>query len=468
MKTDIVSEGKQTDWKMVEELALKSRKIFLKKLSRNDTSWSMPGGSNQSGFYVPRDIRESRFFPALEPRKDLPHIEEAKCPSYWPQADTVRDDSHIRYFTNKTSECHFTRIPKELFQLLNPASWLLGGTLVAPEGLAHHWFMVIDSQSAAAELLETRLDVSSDFHFGLFDPAALSSASKDQSEEAAQLEAEIQAALLAGTIESLLLKYSRLPSPEQLSKQARNMHLKTMGYGDLNPWELERPGDAVMRISRDIEYAVYRQHELRLRAVEVAAILAKHKSAASAAVQGFRALDAAFLSASQQRKSRGGRSFESHLDYLLRAGGVRSQPQAILGQRRPDFVMPDARTVRDADRKDYYAAAILSAKTTLRERWKQITHERFNCSIFLATVDDRISVETLNELREAEITLVVPESMKAVKTESLYRNDSNVISFRSFFDDAIAVMRPNLLLESGMILARQRRPRTRVRKSLKQ
>jgi hypothetical protein len=468
MKADTVEEGKQADWMLVEQFVLKSRQILLKKLSRNDTSWAMPGGSNQSGFYVPRDIRESSYFPALESRKDLPHIQEAQCPSYWPQADTVRDDSRIRYFTNKTSECHFTRIPKEVFQHLNPASWLIGGTLVEPVGVAHHWFMVIDSQTSAAELLETRLDISSDFHFGLFDPAALSSATKDQSEEAAKLEAEIEAALLAGTIEKLLLKYSRLPSPEQLSKQARNSYLQTMGYEDLNPWEIERPGDAVMRISRDIEYAVYKRHELRLRAVEVAATLAKHDSSASAAVQGFRALDSAFLSASQQRKSRGGRSFENHLDHLLHAGGVRFEPQAILGQRRPDFVMPDANTVRDPDRKDYYAAAILSAKTTLRERWKQITHERFNCSIFLATVDDRISAETLSELRDAEITLVVPESMKANKTESLYRNDSNVISFRSFFDDALAVMRPSLLLESGILLARQRRPRKRVRKSLKQ
>jgi hypothetical protein len=463
MNLEVADTDALMKWDLMEQFVQKSQQLLLKKLSRNDTSWAMPGGSNQSGFYVPRDIRESGFFPRLEGRDDLPHIQEAECPSYWPQINEVRDDSLIRYFTNKTSECHFTRIPKEPFQNLSPASWLLGGTLLEAEGSVNHWFMVIDSQSSGAELLETRLDISADFHFGLFNPSALSSSSKDQSEEAAHLEAEIDAALRAGKIESLLVKYSRLPSPEHLSKQARMSYLESMGYEDLDPWKVERPGDAVMRISRDIEFTVYKKHELRLRAVEVAAVLSRHASPASAAVQGFRALDSVFLSASQQRKSRGGKSFESHLSHLLHAGGVKFEPQAVLGQRRPDFVMPDARTVTSPDRTDYYAAAILSAKTTLRERWKQITHERFNCSIFLATVDDRISRETLEELREAEITLVVPESMKTKKTESLYRNDSNVISFRSFFDEALAGKRPALLYESGMLLAQRSRPRKRVR-----
>jgi len=180
--------------------------------------------------------------------------------------------------------------------------------------------------------------------------------------------------------------------------------------------------------------------------VEVAKVLAQHDRSATAAVRGFASLNSIFLSASQQRKSRAAKSFETHLAAMLKAGGVRFEAQAILGQRRPDFVLPDQATVALDTQRRYEDAAILSAKTTLRERWKQITHERFNCAIFLATVDDRVSKEALADLQKAEITLVVPESLKMKTNESLYYHDTNVISFREFFDEELARKRPTLLL----------------------
>lgn len=199
-----------------------------------------------------------------------------------------------------------------------------------------------------------------------------------------------------------------------------------------------------MRISRDIEFSIYRRHELRMRAVEVAKVFAGHDRIATAAVRGFPSLDALFLSASQQRKSRAGKSFEAHLATMLKAGGVRFEAQAILGQRRPDFVLPDRATIALNKNRRYEEAAILSAKTTLRERWKQITHERFNCAIFLATVDDRVSSESLTELSSIGVTLVVPESLKTSK-ETYYGSASNVITFRQFFDDEVFEQRPSLL-----------------------
>jgi transcriptional regulator NrdR family protein len=77
-------------------------------------------------------------------------------------------------------------------------------------------------------------------------------------------------------------------------------------------------------------------------------------------------------------------------------------------------------------------------------RWKQITHERFNCAIFLATVDDRVSRQALDEMQSAGIGLVVPESLKTSK-ETFYSGHANVISFRNFFDDEIKTNRPALL-----------------------
>lgn len=441
-------EQNADQWSLIEAFVARSRKLFLKKLSRNDASWANDGGGHQYGFYVPRAVRESDFFPELHAREDIPHILEAECPSFWPQTGEIRSDSGIKFYSNKGSECHFTRIPAELFAGLNPASWLLGGTLLEPEGTAHHWFMVLDSTSADAEMLESQLDIQANFHFGVFSPTDFKKTSSIEVDEAAELIDEIDTALRNGTIEALVTKYSRLPSPDALASEARADFLKSVRTKEFDPWSIKRPGDALMRVSRDIEFSIYRRYELRMRAVEVAQVLAGHERTATAAVRGFPSMNSIFLSASQQRKSRAGKSFEAHLAAMLRAGGVKFEAQAILGQRRPDFVLPNQATVALDKNRRYEDAAILSAKTTLRERWKQITHERFNCAIFLATVDDRVSKEALNELRSSEITLVVPESLKMKTNESFYYNDQNVISFREFFDEELAAKRPAILLSA--------------------
>ncbi len=72
------------------------------------------------------------------------------------------------------------------------------------------------------------------------------------------------------------------------------------------------------------------------------------------------------------------------------------EEQAVTGGRRPDFVLPGL-VVLNSKSRSYNDALILSAKTTLRERWKQITMEKFNCDLFLATVDDRVSFEAIEE-----------------------------------------------------------------------
>src|SRR5690606_38805837 len=101
----------QSLWAQLEQWAASSRQLFIKKLSRNDTSWADDKGKHQAGFYVPRTIRESDFFPALEadnPQK--PHIFHAACHVLWPQTGEVTT-SHMRHYSNKGPESHFTGVP---------------------------------------------------------------------------------------------------------------------------------------------------------------------------------------------------------------------------------------------------------------------------------------------------------------------------------------------------------------------
>ena len=112
-----------------------------------------------------------------------------------------------------------------------------------------------------------------------------------------------------------------------------------------------------------------------------------------------------------------------------------------MGGRRPDFVLPDVAALNDPQRTD---ALILSLKTTLRERWKQLGLERRHGDVFLATVDDRVSTPAIEEMARNGIVLVVPESLKKSK-EAVYADCVHVITFRQFFDQRVAA-HPVLLI----------------------
>jgi len=435
--------SEDSEWDLLEYWASLSDKLFLKKLSRNDTSWADDKGKHQAGFYIPSAIRESGYFPALTARDDKPHIFQSDCKTFWPQTGEHKS-SGMRHYSNKGPETHFTVIPHELFKGLSPASWLLGGRLREPVAEAHYWFMVINSVSQDAEILETALDISAEFHFDLFDPSQLLKAGALERDASEELIEQINDAISRGTLDRLLASVGNLPPPAEIAEQARTAYFKATGTRRLDPFDMVTPGDAVMRISRDFEFQIFKGYELRRRAVEIVAALRHHADMTSAAVRGFPELDRIFLSASQQRKNRAGRSFEYHLAAMLKAGSIKFEEQAILGGRRPDFVLPDKAAMLPGADRGYLDAMILSAKTTLRERWKQITHERFNSSIFLATVDDRVSRQALDEMQASDIALVVPESLKISK-EAAYTGHANVITFKDFFEDEIARKRPILL-----------------------
>lgn len=434
-------------WNTIEEWAAKSERLFVKKLSRNDTSWADDPRKHQAGFYIPREVRESGYFPTLQadnPAK--PHIFHAALRILWPQTGESTA-SHMRHFSNKGSETHVTVIARDLFRGLAPASLLVGGRLKKPVSDARYWFVVLDSVSEEAEILETALDLDADSHFDLFEPDELRKSATLERDEVAELIDRLQFALKAGTLDTFLSDYARIPSPESIATAARQEWLDAHGMTSLNPWKLSAPGDAIMEISRDVEYRIFRRLELRRRAAEVVKVLAGEQDLVTAVVRGFPDLDAVFLSASQQRKTRAGRSFEQHIAAALRAGNIRFEEQAVTGGRRPDFVLPDVLTLRLGQKRAFEEALVLAAKTTLRERWKQVSREAFHCAVFLATVDDRVPETSINEMATQGIFLVVPEKLKRSK-ETYYSKSQYVISFSELFQYELRKKRPIMLLDS--------------------
>lgn len=427
----------KADWPEILEWLGESRSVWIKKLSRNDCSWADVGGSNQGGFYVPHDIRAAAFFPALtNVNAGKPHIFEAQIQTFWPETGELKT-SRVVHYSNKGHETHLTGLPKDQFTGLTPASTVLMGAFDGPAGPTY-WGIVVDSASETASVLEAFFDLNSSFHSLLVNPADFLARARDENE---LLIEELTDALRRGTLAAFIAS-AALPSTDALALMAQEEFLRGRS-ASLDPYELDAPGNAVMEISRDIEYRQYRRAEMRHRAAEVLRILTgqgEGTDIATAVVRGFNDLNATFLSASQHRKSRAGMSFEHHIRRMLEDGGVRYKAQAVTGGRRPDFVMPDAAALEPKAR-EHDISLVLSAKTTLRERWKQITLEKFTSPIFLATVDDRISDDAILDMSGHSICLVVPESLKA----SDYDKHGNVITFAEFFRHEIRNRRPALL-----------------------
>ena len=430
----------QHAWTDIQSWIAKSSRILVKKLARNDCGWA-DGAENghQNGVYIPREIREAGFFPPLlNTNPDKPHILDALFQTLWPSTGETRI-SALKHYTNKGTEMHFTRVPRDEFSDLTPASWLLGGTVEIIGSPVHYWFMVIDSADEEAELLESMFALDSDFHFALFSPDDLPDTRLNETE---QLVEELTSALRNGTLDEFIKRVSAIPASRYFALQAQNFWLAENRKERIDPWSMLNPGDAIMRISRDIEYSLFKRAEVRFRAAQVLRTISAHADLVNAIVRGFSDLDATFLSAAQTRKSRAGRSFELHVARIFKDGNIRYEEQVILGHHRPDFVLPDVVTLRSKTRS-FDDAMIVSLKTTLRERWKQLALERINGDIFLATVDDRVTSDAIADMAENGIHLLVPESLKNSK-ETCYANKSNVITFRNFFDEEIARKRPQL------------------------
>lgn len=207
---------------------------------------------------------------------------------------------------------------------------------------------------------------------------------------------------------------------------------------ELHPYRLRAPGDVLQDLSRSYEFTVYRRHEALYSGPRLAHALfgseshLTDESAVAACIDRFEHLYAVCLSASQARRSRAGSSFEYHLGEMFKTGGIPFEPQKILDGTKPDNVLPSRDIYADKSRRSELAL-IVTLKTSLRERWKQVLKEGTRCPIYLATLDPDLSSQTLDKLAAEQITLVVPERLRDLPGAA-YDDRPAVISFRTFFD----------------------------------
>ncbi|WP_420472399.1 type II restriction endonuclease [Brevundimonas sp. FT23042] len=436
------------DASLLQRLLQSSESVFVKKLSNNDRDWAVFANKHQSGIYVPRSERDGGFFPSLAVKSradpEAGEIWESEFPISWPQVGEADKKTRLVNYRQKGEETHLTRLPKQAFSMLSPGSYLIIGRETV-EAKTRYGALTIDSNSDDALFLEDALSLPVDFQAVVRVPERQRDQIRDQLLDFAELAI---AAWKRGELAAFAARNAEMPDTATLAEMARQQYLADHNLRELNPFELSAPGDVVRKISREIELEIFRRFQLQSGAVALVRLIAGDQSAGISAativrrlIERVRDVDALMLSASQQRRSRAGYSFEHHIEAMLTAGRVPFQKQVIIeAKKRPDFILPSLKHLRGLYPGDA-AGLILSAKTTLRERWKQVQREKGAQELFLATVDEKIASNAIEDMADLGIKLVVPESLKSRDTNAgkgtEYGRHENVLSFSTFFRDVL-------------------------------
>lgn len=143
------------------------------------------------------------------------------------------------------------------------------------------------------------------------------------------------------------------------------------------------------------------------------------------------------LSSTQARRSRAGSEFECILKKIFDMLNYTCEMQSQIGStifsevnlgKSVDMLVPNV----EGYRSDPQECAVITAKTTLRERWTQVAEElqRTNIPrIYLVTLDNNITKDVVERMRRYKITLVVPDHQK----NSTFSKEKQVHGFQNFF-----------------------------------
>lgn len=112
-----------------------------------------------------------------------------------------------------------------------------------------------------------------------------------------------------------------------------------------------------------------------------------------------------------RRKSRAGKSLEHHLAAIFDGNAIQYSAQAVTeGNKKPDFIFPSGEAYHNIS-FDIQKLVTLAAKTTCKDRWRQILNEanRLDKSPkYLCTLQQGISRTQMDEMQDENVILVVP------------------------------------------------------------
>lgn len=144
-------------------------------------------------------------------------------------------------------------------------------------------------------------------------------------------------------------------------------------------------------------------------------------------IEGFVAFSQTVL---QRRKSRAGFALENHLQAIFSQNHIRYERGKVTeGKAKPDFLFPGAKEYHDAG-FDASLLTMLGAKTTCKDRWRQVLAEAKRISPkHLLTLEAAISVNQTDEMRQHNLRLVIPRGLHETFTPAQQRELMAVSEF---------------------------------------
>lgn len=178
----------------------------------------------------------------------------------------------------------------------------------------------------------------------------------------------------------------------------------------LRPSYARLPPDKRLLKRRDCEYEVF--------------LSAEEQVVLPVVQQGFVSVDQ-FInlanSVTNRRKARSGRSLELQAKRIFDEENLThySHDEISEGQKRPDFLFPSAAAYHDP-RFPKNELRMLAAKTTCKDRWRQVTDEAARIELkHLLTLQEGVTEAQYDQMQRAGIRLVVPKPLHSKYPKSL-------------------------------------------------
>lgn len=124
------------------------------------------------------------------------------------------------------------------------------------------------------------------------------------------------------------------------------------------------------------------------------------------------------LSTQNRRKSRAGQALENHLEYFFCHREIRfTRTPTTERKNKPDFIFPGIDQYRDMS-FNANLLTMLGAKTTLKDRWRQIEDEADRIPLkHLITLQPSVSTNQTDQMRAQSVQLVVPKPIQSSYTD---------------------------------------------------
>jgi hypothetical protein len=348
-------------------------RAVLKFISPNDVGLT---GSHQGGYYLPKS--EWEMFSEHPPERGKNAETEVKI--LWQDGQVT--DSRVKWYGAAKSEYRLTRFGKDFPFITQDC---VGNLLVLiPEDYQHFLAFVLDLEEDIEEV-QAALDVEITQSWAAYrrEVPAVAIAIAEETEEEC--------------IEKRFRKFAEaitaFPTGAIFSEATRQALLEC-----IKDFEKFLADETLMRCV-DAEYRLFRLVERQLCMAEITRLFKD--------VDDFIGTAATIMN---RRKSRAGRSFENHVEYVLTRAKIPHQMRPDI-DGKPDVIIPSVEAYNDT-KYPVNKLVMLGLKTTCKDRWPQVLKEAMRVpQKHILTLQQGIAPSQLNEMHGNKVQLIVPKKI---------------------------------------------------------